>query len=186
MHKRQTIKLAFAAVLPLLLCAIWLAWLQVQIAQQQERNQILETEISRIDPLIREIKDIEKWKSQLLTRMQTYSHLRPNKYSLIVTILKELSMRIPEGVSIKSVKYSTDGGFEEHELLLEGEAVTVAAISNFEQALETLSEGNSKNYSTIIEDISDITTKRFRIRLLHEAINRLTRQEADNTVEQEE
>lgn len=66
MHKRNSIKLLITFGLPLIVCVTWYVWLQQQIALQQERNAILEEEIYRIDKLIPEIKDLEKWKQELL------------------------------------------------------------------------------------------------------------------------
>lgn len=77
------------------------------IHHQNVRNNILQTEIRKLDDDLKEIKDIESTKQQLLSRMeiiQSLQHKRPQ----IVHIFDELVRATPEGVYLTSIKQKGD------------------------------------------------------------------------------
>ena len=107
MRERQTKKLAIAAGLPLIICAGIYIWLIIQIDNQQERNHILKEEVARINPLIREIVDLERSKEQLLELMRAYEMIRENSNSGFIEIIPELSKRIPQGIALQKINFLT-------------------------------------------------------------------------------
>jgi len=136
MRKRQIIKLTIAAGLPLILCAVWYSWLSIQIDDQQERNHILEEEIARIDPLIREIKDLERWRQELLDLMRSYEEIRRSSGSDFIEIIPELSKRIPQGITLQKVTFPIyDGIYGKSELYFEGEALSKEHVQALQEAM---------------------------------------------------
>lgn len=71
------------------------------IAEQNNRNTFLQTEISKLDKQIREIKDLEKERERLLARMQVIEELQASRPKA-VKVLDSLVRDVPEGVHLST------------------------------------------------------------------------------------
>jgi len=74
-----------------------------QVSTQQERNQFLKNEISKLDKDIAEIKKLKEEIQALLARKQVIETLQADR-SQTVHLLDELVRQVPEGVYLNSVK----------------------------------------------------------------------------------
>jgi len=101
---------------------------QLKIYQNQ-RNQLLQNEITLLDKKIVEIKDIEAKKKQLQTKIKLIEQLQESRHEA-VHLLDEISKIIPEGIFLTKL---TQSG---HELTFEGKSESNAQISAFMRAIE--------------------------------------------------
>jgi type IV pilus assembly protein PilN len=74
-----------------------------QVSTQNDRNQFLKNEISKLDKDIAEIKKLKEEIQALLARKQVIETLQADR-SQTVHLLDELVRQMPEGVYLKSVK----------------------------------------------------------------------------------
>ncbi len=101
---------------------------QLKIYQNQ-RNQLLQNEITLLDKKIVEIKDIEAKKKQLQTKIKLIQQLQESRNEA-VHLLDEISKIIPEGIFLTKL---TQSG---HELTFEGKSESNAQISALMRAIE--------------------------------------------------
>ena len=101
---------------------------QLKIYQNQ-RNQLLQNEITLLDKKIVEIKDIEAKKKQLQTKIKLIEQLQESRHQA-VHLLDEISKIIPEGIFLTKL---TQSG---HELTFEGKSESNAQISAFMRTIE--------------------------------------------------
>lgn len=88
-------------------CFIWIQSVQAAIEYQQQRNQILQSEISLLDKQVAEIKDLKKRRQELISRMKVIQDLE-GKRSIIVHYFDELAKAIPDGVFLTSLERSNN------------------------------------------------------------------------------
>jgi len=83
---------------------VYVSKLTVQgwISNQQERNQILKTEIANLDKQIAEITGLENQRERLLARMQVIDQLQRSRPE-VVHLFDELVNAMPEGVYLTAV-----------------------------------------------------------------------------------
>ncbi|PWW48532.1 PilN domain-containing protein [Melaminivora alkalimesophila] len=78
-------------------------WLQAQIAEQQQRNSFLRSEIAVLEGQIKEIASIEDEITALQARQKAVEDLQSDR-NLPVHLLNELVAQLPEGVYLTSMK----------------------------------------------------------------------------------
>lgn len=86
-----------------LIAGVIFLWYQAQLSGQQERNQILQTEIKRFDNQIKDIADLESEISALRARQQAVEDLQADR-NLPVHLLTELVKQLPDGVYVTSMR----------------------------------------------------------------------------------
>ncbi len=96
---------------------------------QNRRNQILQDEIAKLDFKLKEIKDIENKKNQLLTKIELIQSLQESRPQ-IVHLFDELSKTAPEGVFL--TKFEQTGS----RLVMNGKAKSNARISAYMRAID--------------------------------------------------
>jgi type IV pilus assembly protein PilN len=101
-----------------------IGWMGARIDNQQERNAYLQNEIKSLDKQIEEIVELDKTKSQLLTRKQIIEQLQSNR-SQMVHLFDEMVRTIPDGVRLTSLKQAGDI------LTLEGMAESNARVATY-------------------------------------------------------
>lgn len=143
-RQRQFINIAAGASI-LMIGIIALAHINIagMIEAQQERNNFLQGQISRVDKEIREIESLEKEKKALLARMKVIQELQGSR-SEIVHLFDEIARTIPPQVYL--LKLSRTG----REIHLEGVADANDNISKFMRNLN-LSPWFSNPRLTVIE-----------------------------------
>jgi len=98
-------------------------------AYQEQRNQILKSEIALLDKKIIDIKDVEEKKSKLLAKIDLIQKLQESRPE-IVHLFDEISKTTPDGVYL--TKFTQTGS----ELIFEGKSQSNARISAFMRAIE--------------------------------------------------
>lgn len=116
--------LAASAVAAFLAVAAAYGWMDARIDTQNQRNAYLTNEIKALDKQIEEINELDKTKSQLLTRKQIIEQLQSNR-SQMVHLFDEMVKTIPDGVRLTTMKQAGDV------LTLEGVAESNARVASY-------------------------------------------------------
>jgi type IV pilus assembly protein PilN len=116
--------LAASAVAALIAVAAAYGWMDARIENQNQRNAYLTNEIKALDKQIEEINELDKTKSQLLTRKQIIEQLQSNR-SQMVHLFDEMVKTIPDGVRLTGMKQAGDV------LTLEGVAESNARVASY-------------------------------------------------------
>jgi len=103
--------------------------IQGLIDTQNDRNKFLQKEISVLDKKIKEIKALEKVKSELLSRMEVIQRLQSSRPE-IVHLFEQLAETVPEGVYLTS--FSQSG----KKLSIAGTAQSNTRVSAYMRSLE--------------------------------------------------
>jgi type IV pilus assembly protein PilN len=85
---------------------IWL-WYGAQISSQQDRNQVLASEIKRLESQIKDIATLQDEIAALRARQQAVEDLQADR-NMPVHLLNELSRLLPEGVYLSTMKQTND------------------------------------------------------------------------------
>jgi type IV pilus assembly protein PilN len=78
-------------------------WYQAQIASQQSKNQMLQTEITKLEGQIKEISTLQQEIAALRARQQAVEDLQADR-NMPVHLLNELVRQLPDGVYITTLK----------------------------------------------------------------------------------
>ena len=78
-------------------------WYAAQISNQQNKNQVLQTEIKRLEAQIKDIATLQEEIAALRARQQAVEDLQADR-NLPVHLLNELVRQLPDGVYITNVK----------------------------------------------------------------------------------
>ncbi len=133
--QRQRLFVALAVVVAGLgLAAIAIGQIQLINAKniQDRRNAFLQTEITKLDKQIAEIKQLRDKTQDLLARKNVVEALQGNRAE-VVRLFDELTRRLPDGLYLKSVKQSGDN------IALSGYAQSSARVSTYMRALDETS-----------------------------------------------
>lgn len=94
--------LVLASVLTVVVTLAINIWVHRQVARQQERNRLLQVEISRLDRELGEIARLKEQKAQLLERVQLFDSVQQRR-NLSVRVFNQLPELVPPGVYLSSV-----------------------------------------------------------------------------------
>ena len=103
--------------------------IQSDIDHQNRRNSLLQKEIKIVDGKINEIKDLEKKKQQLISRMEIIERLQSNRPE-VVHLFDELAHLVPDGLYMRSVSQKS------RLLTIMGVAQSNARVSAFMRAID--------------------------------------------------
>lgn len=95
--------LGFSVLAGVLLAVLVFLWFQSQISDQQDKNQLLKTEITKFDAQIKDIAGLEAEIAALLARQQAVENLQADR-NMPVHLLTELVQQLPDGVYINSLQ----------------------------------------------------------------------------------
>ncbi len=95
--------LGLSALSGVLIAGLIFLWFQAQISDQQDKNQILKTEITKFDKQIKDIAGLEAEIAALRARQQAVEDLQADR-NMPVHLLTELVRQLPEGVYINSMR----------------------------------------------------------------------------------
>lgn len=111
-RKRQKeaffVSLGLAAAVGGLLAGLGYLWIDGQIASQQARNSVLQSEIGRLDKQIKDIAGLQTEITALKARQQAVEDLQADR-NLPVHLLNELVRQLPEGVYLMSLRQDNKG-----------------------------------------------------------------------------
>lgn len=118
-----------AAVVMAILLALSHLYMQQRIEHQNERNELVQAEIRAVEAKIVEIRELEQRKQQLISRMEIIERLQSHRPE-IVHLFEELVLRVPEGLTLNTLKQAGD------RLMLEGGAESNARVSTLMRNLD--------------------------------------------------
>ena len=104
-RRRETFQAAMlaSALVGLVIAGGIYWWFQMQIEEQQGKNQFLQTEIKVLEGQIKEIATIEEEIAALRARQKAVEDLQSDR-NLPVHLLSELVQQLPDGVYITTLK----------------------------------------------------------------------------------
>ena len=104
-RRRETFQAAMlaSALVGLVIAGGIYWWFQMQIEEQQGKNQFLQTEIKVLEGHIKEIATIEEEIAALRARQKAVADLQSDR-NLPVHLLSELVQQLPDGVYITTLK----------------------------------------------------------------------------------
>jgi type IV pilus assembly protein PilN len=118
---------SFAAAIVFLL--LWGFWMGERIDNQNDRNTMLQNEITQVDVRIAKIKDLEKVRDHLLARKQVIEQLQADR-SQMVHLFDELVKTIPASARLTGVKQ--DG----QSMSLDGVSQSNASVAEYMKNIE--------------------------------------------------
>ena len=129
-RKQQfTVLLGLAFLVSAAIVGIAYFAMDAAISHQQERNQILQKEITALDKQIVEIQELQKVKANLLARMRVIEQLQQSR-SATVHFFDEIINTLPDGVYLTSIKQSGA------DVTLDGNAESNGRISAYMENLD--------------------------------------------------
>jgi type IV pilus assembly protein PilN len=129
-RKRQTIMLfGFSAVVAAFVAFLIQTALAGRVTNQQSRNQVLDTEIKKLEAQVTEISEIKEKTQALLERKKVVESLQSNRADA-VHILDQMLRLLPDGVYLKEIKQAGD------RIDIVGYAQSHARVSSLMNALE--------------------------------------------------
>lgn len=99
------------------------------VTSQQERNAYLQKQIEETEQKIKEIKELEKVKENLLARMRVIEELQASR-AASVHFFDEILTTLPDGISLKSINQQGS------QITLEGVAESNGRISTYMKNLD--------------------------------------------------
>jgi type IV pilus assembly protein PilN len=130
--ERFFVQLALAAVLGGALSALAVTVTQQRLAEQEERNAVLSTEVAKLDGQIKDIATLQTDIAALKARQGAVEDLQSDR-NLPVHLLQEMGRLLPEGVVLKTLKQ------EGQAVQLTGSAQSQERVSEFLRNLGTQS-----------------------------------------------
>lgn len=97
------VSMALAFLLGGLIAGAIFLWYQGRISEQQDRNQFLKTEITRLEGQIKDIASLESEITALRARQQAVEDLQSDR-NVPVHLLTEMSRQLPDGVYILNMR----------------------------------------------------------------------------------
>ena len=107
----------------------WHFFVQGQIDHQKDRNRFLEGEIAKVDEQIREIRDLERTRRKLVSRMKVIEDLQVSRPQ-IVHLFDELVTVVPDGAFLTQLVQ------QGRNLVLNGRAQSNARVSTYMRNIE--------------------------------------------------
>jgi type IV pilus assembly protein PilN len=102
-RQRFNLGIGVAALLGVMLAVLVLLSVQARIAEQAQRNQLLQAEITRFDGQIKDIASLQAEITALRARQQAVEDLQADR-NLPVVLMAELVRQLPEGLFLSSLR----------------------------------------------------------------------------------
>ena len=138
------ISLGASAVVGGIIAGVIYGWYVAQISNQQSRNQMLKTEITKLEAQIKDIENLQAEIAALRARQQAVEDLQADR-NLPVHLLNEVVKQLPDGVYLTSMK-------QENQVV----TITGMAQSN-ERVSELLRNLGSKSPWIVKPELGEIT-----------------------------
>jgi type IV pilus assembly protein PilN len=123
-QRRFNIWLAFVVIIGVAVIALGWGILDAQVTSQIERQELLKSEIAKLEDQIKEIDRLKEEIQLLLNRKSAIESLQSDRGSA-VHLLSELVEQTPSGIYLKSVKQTNS------EVALEGYTQSHSRVSTF-------------------------------------------------------
>ena len=142
--------LVLLAIVAAVLSYGWIAMTKLSIENQQERNQLLKTEIAQLEKKVKEIESLKKTRTQLEERIEVIQNLQ-NKRPLVVRYFDEVVKAIPDGLYLKSFKRTGES------FAIQGVAESNSRVSALMRNLDRSPVYQSPNLKNVVKDGFDLT-----------------------------
>jgi type IV pilus assembly protein PilN len=129
--------LGAAAVLGAVIAGLVFLWYQNAIADQQDRNAFLTSEIRKLDEEIKEIASLQQEIAALKARQEAVENLQSDR-NLPVHLMNESVRQLPDGVYLKGIKQ------ENQNVLISGLAQSNERVSELLRNLSRTSDWVTK------------------------------------------
>jgi len=142
-ERRQRRKVAFfaglgaAAIAGLAVVGVWYLIVQQLTVVQQERNQFLQVEITKLDAQIKDIAMLKAEIASLIARQKAVEDLQVDR-NLPVHLLNELVKQTPEGIYFTAVKQ-------------DGQILTVNGIAQTQERISELLRNTAYNSAWLVK-----------------------------------
>jgi len=142
-ERRQRRKVAFfaglgaAAIAGLAVVGVWYLIVQQMTIAQQERNQFLQAEITKLDAQIKDIAALKAEIASLVARQKAVEDLQVDR-NLPVHLLNELVKQTPEGIYFSAVKQ-------------DGQTLTVNGIAQTQERISELLRNTAYNSAWLVK-----------------------------------
>ncbi|HUR87520.1 MAG TPA: PilN domain-containing protein [Ramlibacter sp.] len=136
--------LGASAILGGVIAGVIYGWYAAQISNQQGRNQLLRTEITKLEAQIKDIENLQTEIAALRARQQAVEDLQADR-NLPVHLLNEIVKQLPDGVYLTSMKQ------ENQTVLIQGMAQSNERVS------ELLRNLGSKSPWIVKPELGEIT-----------------------------
>lgn len=117
-------QLVGALIIAVLGGVYWHLHMEARIDHQEERNQFVKNEIAKVDKIIAEIKELEKLRAQLISRMGVIQDLQVSRPQA-VHLFDELVETIPDGAFLIGMQQNGP------KVTLNGNSQSNARVSSF-------------------------------------------------------
>jgi len=145
-RKRQFFSaLVLTCVLAGLIGFAWNSFINSQVTAQQRRNDLLQTEITKLDAMAAEIRELRRAKAEMLDRMEVIKGLQTNRPE-IVRLFDQLVQVTPDGVYLLSMTVSGTA------LSFEGKAESNNRISALMRQIDASDKFTQPNLTTVTAD----------------------------------
>jgi type IV pilus assembly protein PilN len=144
-----------------------------KVSFQDQRNQRLTSEIAQLQEELKEIRELEETKNNLLARMEIIQQLQGQRPQIVHTF-HEIASRIPDGVYMTAMKQVGNKQLE-----IAGRAESNARVSALMRRMDRSDFFNSPRLEIIQADTTDgIST--FKLSLVQEAPKPLGEEAGDD------
>jgi len=123
------VMLVIGVLLTVFAMGYWHWFNESLVDHQKRRNQFLENEIASVQKQIKEIRNLEKTRKQLISRMDVVTNLQSSRPQ-IVHLFDELVTSLPEGV------YLTQATQNGRNVVVSGSAQSNARVSAYMRGIE--------------------------------------------------
>ncbi|MBV1928897.1 MAG: PilN domain-containing protein [Gammaproteobacteria bacterium] len=172
-ERRFFISLGIAALAMLGVIGLVQFGINQVISSQQDRNNIITTEITKLNKEIKEINELQAQKDALLARMNIIQSLQGTR-PLVVHLFDELVRTLPDGVYTKKITQNKD------KLVIDGFAQSNARVSTFMRNIEK-SEWLKDPALTVIRTATDSRGKVSQFSLRAKQFSPISEEEAEET-----
>ena len=128
-QKRFMMSLMMTAILGVVLVFMVGLFFDQKIRHQQFRNDLIKSEITKLESRIKRIDELERTRARLISRKQVIEQLQASR-SMTVELLDNLAKSIPVGVTLASVRQ------QGMTLVLTGSSQSNARVSAYLQQLD--------------------------------------------------
>lgn len=130
-QQQQDFVMSIVAAVLVTCLIFFLVYMQIEGMKeyQQRRNQLIQREINAVNKKIKEIKDIESKKRQLMTKIKVIQRLQESRPE-IVHLFDELPKSTPEGVFLTQFKQKG------RDLVFTGKAQSNARVSAYMRGVD--------------------------------------------------
>jgi type IV pilus assembly protein PilN len=142
--------LILLGILAVLVCYVWISFIEAKVSEQRSRNSLFKKEISTLNAKVSEIEKLKKQRVSLESKMDVIQSLQ-NKRPLIVHYFDEMVRVMPDGVYLNSLSKGDDS------YSIKGIAESNNRVSTLMRNLDGSRFFESPNLKNVVKDAFELT-----------------------------